>query len=174
MDNINTALMIAGGLLIAILIIGALVYMFSILATVPQEQQTVKRIEQITEFNKTYEAYEKKKVRGTEVVTLVNRARDNNSKYQDNANMQIRVSVTITKAHRGYGTVQTDTAVADDGLTVGTYDFTATGNAAVEKILTDRKNEGHAFMYARFFQCTQIEYNNETGRVCAINFTETN
>ena len=175
MENANTALMIAGGILIAILIIATLVYMIGKMSSVVQEQSTVKVVEQVAEYNRVYEAYEKKKVRGTEIITLTNRARDNNKKYENNPKMQIKVLVKITKGYRGYGTVHSDVneTIADDGLILDTvYDFTAYTNAAVEKILSTSKDEGHAFMYARFFQCTDIEYDNEGGRVSSIIFTE--
>ena len=95
MENASKALLIAGGVLITIIIISVLVYVFNQFKSVPRTQEEVKQAEQLAEFNKKYESYNKKNMYGTDIITVINMARNNNETYRMDHNYQIEISVTV-------------------------------------------------------------------------------
>lgn len=78
MENASKALLIAGGVLIALIIIGALMLMFTNLNDYQNTKVESDRTEQITKFNNQYEAYNRKDVRGSELYSLLNKVIDYN------------------------------------------------------------------------------------------------
>ena len=83
MENASKALAMAGGLLLAIIIIAVLMYVVQNTASLKKAEEDKEIAEQITKFNMEYESYEKTLLRGTELVTLINKAIENNKKYED-------------------------------------------------------------------------------------------
>ncbi len=78
MENASKALIIAGSVLIALMIIGALVLMFSNLSAYQETNVQTAREAQIVEFNNQYETYNRKDVRGSELYSLLNKVIDYN------------------------------------------------------------------------------------------------
>ena len=78
MENASKALIIAGSVLIALLIIGALVLMFSNLTSYQKTNTETAREAQIVEFNNQYENYNRQDVRGSELYSLLNKVIDYN------------------------------------------------------------------------------------------------
>ena len=78
MENASKALAMAGGLLLAIIIIAVLMYVVQNTASLKKAEEDKEIAEQITKFNMEYESYEKTLLRGTELVTLINKAIANN------------------------------------------------------------------------------------------------
>ena len=72
MENASKALIIAGSLLIGLLIISALVLMFSNLTAYQKTNTETTRESQIVEFNNQYETYNRQDVRGSELYSLLN------------------------------------------------------------------------------------------------------
>lgn len=83
MENASKALAMAGGLLLAIIIIAVLMYVVQNTASLKKAEEDKEIAEQTTKFNMEYESYEKTLLRGTELVTLINKAIANNKKYED-------------------------------------------------------------------------------------------
>lgn len=83
MENASKALVMAGGVLIAIMVLATLMYMMQNTASYKTQTEEQQKIEQIAKFNKEYESYNKSLLRGTEVVTLINKAIANNAKYEE-------------------------------------------------------------------------------------------
>lgn len=81
MENASKALMMAGAVLLTILILGMVVYFYSQFKSFPREQEAAKEQQQITKFNEEYESYQKQKMYGVDVVTIMNKAINNNKKY---------------------------------------------------------------------------------------------
>ena len=67
MENASKALIIAGSVLIALMIIGALVLMFSNLTNYQNTNIDTTRTAQIAQFNSEYETYNRQDVRGSEL-----------------------------------------------------------------------------------------------------------
>lgn len=83
MENASKALMIAGGVLIALMIITLLVLMFTSISDVFKSEDEIKRIEELEAYNKEYESYNRKLLRGADIISLMNKAISNNKKYED-------------------------------------------------------------------------------------------
>ena len=73
MENATKALLIAGGVLLAIMILSLLVMLYNNLVDYQQNKQSTMTQEQIAKFNKEYEAYNRDNVTGYEIVGLMNK-----------------------------------------------------------------------------------------------------
>ena len=82
MENASRALLMAGGILIAILIIAVLARTFSTMSVFQKTQLTEEEARQLQEFNEQYTKYLGQYVYGTEVRTLIN-------KYEDDGKVQV-------------------------------------------------------------------------------------
>ena len=80
MENASKALIMAGGMLIALLIIGALVLVFNQIGDYEKVQTSSKKSSQIADFNKELSKYSGDNVKGYDMITLINKAIDFNSK----------------------------------------------------------------------------------------------
>lgn len=65
------------------MIIAVLMYVVQNSASLKKAEQDQEIAEQVTKFNMEYESYQKTLLRGTELVTLINKAIANNIKYED-------------------------------------------------------------------------------------------
>lgn len=83
MENASKALIMAGSVLIAIVIIGALVLMFNNLNNYQQVNTQGDRDAQVIEFNNQYETYNRKNVRGSDLYSLLNRVVDYNRRKSE-------------------------------------------------------------------------------------------
>lgn len=75
MENASKALLIAGGVLIVILIVSVLVVTLNIVNSNQKTREKALATEQLAEFNQKYESYNKKALRGTDIITLKNMAK---------------------------------------------------------------------------------------------------
>lgn len=82
MENASKALIIAGGVLVAILIISILVNARGTISEWMNSNQKVKELEQVDEFNKQYDAYYRNNIYGSELLSLVNKVLDFREKYR--------------------------------------------------------------------------------------------
>lgn len=80
MENASKALIIAGSLLISLVIAGALVLMFSNLSAYQDTNTQTTREAQIQAFNQDFLTYNRKNVRGNEILTLINKVVDYNER----------------------------------------------------------------------------------------------
>lgn len=78
MENASKALIMAGSVLIALMIIGALLLMFNSLSDYQKTDTTTTREAQVIEFNNQYETYNRKNVRGSDLYSVLNRVVDYN------------------------------------------------------------------------------------------------
>jgi len=134
MENASKALMMAAGILITILVIGAAIFMYRQITAPEKEKVEETRIAQIQEFNNPYLSYEKTKVHGSELLSLVNKMRDYNTK------------IDKIEKYDGYMPMENTIKVK----TPGKYIFTSTSytieklSQEIEKAKTiqDNKNYG--------------------------------
>lgn len=80
MENASHALLMAGKVLIALMILGALVLTFNNLTDYQNTRVVDKRTDQTIEFNRQFETYDRDDVRGSELYSLLNRAIDYNER----------------------------------------------------------------------------------------------
>ncbi len=156
MENASKALIIAGGVLLAIIIVGLMVFMWSGFGNLNEEIDTAKQQEQLVAFNKQYESYQRQALRGADAVTILNKVISNNDLNDGNDSNKIECQIKLVK----------DFNVAGIQLKSGTY----TQN---ETKLQDIINNKEAFKEFKrlYFECNEIGYNKE-GRVNKIVFTQ--
>lgn len=80
MENASKALVIAGGILLAMLTISLLFLLLSNINSSKMTEEEKLAAKQLQEFNQQWEAYNKKVLYGTDVISVVNKAIDNNKK----------------------------------------------------------------------------------------------
>ena len=86
MENASKALLMAGGMLIAILTITLLVMMFNRIGIFYSNEDNVASEEEIVKFNLEYEAYNRDDVRGTELFSLLNKVANYNDRKSNIGN----------------------------------------------------------------------------------------
>lgn len=102
MENASKALLIAGGILTALLIISALVLMFNQIGAYGKSQEEMKRNSQLAEFNKEFEKYlDDKGITGADVISLINKVVDYNIKARnggviDSVDYSVKLKVKIS------------------------------------------------------------------------------
>ena len=95
MENASKALTMAAGVLIAVLIIVLIYVLLNNLSDLSKQDEQQLQAKQTAAFNKEYESYDKKLMRGTELITLINKAIANNEKY-DNEHEIYDVNIVFT------------------------------------------------------------------------------
>ena len=98
MENASKALIMAGALLISLVIISALILMFSNLSSYQETSTQGERSAQVVEFNNRFETYNRTDVRGSDLYSLLNSA-INYNRTQSTAG--IRDSSNTTWADEG-------------------------------------------------------------------------
>ena len=118
MENATKALEMAAGVLIALLIIGLLAYAYNNLSDEKKIEQSSESAMQASEFNKSYEAFNKSGLQGSEILSLANKIVDYNKKEADKKGYQeIKLFVTIndsTTRNKQYFTKRTNPYEADE------------------------------------------------------------
>lgn len=144
MENATKALIIAGGMLIAMLIVGLLVFGYTQLRQYQQTAYDEESTRQLADFNERFEAYNRTTVRGYQIISLGNLVYDTNIRYAD---------------YQGYE----DVAVQVKGLT-NLYDSNRSPDEKVDlvnfvqetynRLNGDQKNA----VKEAYFECTGVTY----------------
>ena len=97
MENATKALLMAAGVMLAIMILALVVMGYNQMSNYYNEKHNSTVVEQTIAFNKRFENYHREKIRGNDMISLMNRIIDYNAtqSYQDGTNYE-RISVTIT------------------------------------------------------------------------------
>ncbi len=161
MENASKALMIAGGVLIAVIIITLLVYMFSSMSNIFKSEDEIKKVEEIEAYNKEYESYNKKLLRGADIISLLNKAISNNKKYDNLDEYRMQIEFIMKEEIIYTKTGKSNTGKFEVGKTYNIESF--------ENIRNNR--EAFNDFKRRVFDCTGTEYN-KLGRICKMKFTE--
>lgn len=80
MENASKALIMAGSVLLALIVIGAFMLMLTNLTDYQQKTDTVIEQQQIVEFNNQFSTYDRVGLRGTDMLSLMNRIIDYNTR----------------------------------------------------------------------------------------------
>ncbi len=80
MENASKALIMAGSVLLALIVIGAFILMFSNLNDYQEKNDTAIEQQQIVEFNNQFSTYDRTGLRGTDMLSIMNRIIDYNSR----------------------------------------------------------------------------------------------
>lgn len=103
MENASKALLMASGILIALMIVGALLLMFGQLGNYQSARTTATKNSQLVKFNMDFERYlDDKGISGADIVTLANKIVDYNNKEgtvneaTNSVNYSIKMSLTVS------------------------------------------------------------------------------
>lgn len=93
MENATQALLIAAGILFGIILLSLFVYMWNNASVNQQQKKAEEEQTRLVEWNAEWEAYDKRLIRGVEILTVVNKAKQNDI---DNDNSEeFRVTIFI-------------------------------------------------------------------------------
>lgn len=165
MENASKALAIAAGVLIGVLTIGLLVYLFSSAGSMFNEEKKGIEVQQLKEFNDQYESYHRNLLRGTDVISIINKMINNNTKYGPSGSNETEYLMSM-EFEMKEELVYTKNGIADVSFEVGSrYNISS---------FTTIKNNADAFtdFKRRIFDCKQVKYNKNTGRVNYMLFIE--
>lgn len=96
MENASKALIMASSVLLALLIIGALVFMYSSLSNLKSTEATSEEVEKLAEYNKQIENFNRSGVYGSELLSLANLIDDYNTRQADLKGYQeIKLTINI-------------------------------------------------------------------------------
>ncbi len=95
MENASKALIMAGGILIALLVIGALVLMFNQLSYYQRTETDSEKTQQLADFNKEYLKYTYDDIKGYELISLVNKVIDYNIKENVGNSVDYTKKITV-------------------------------------------------------------------------------
>ena len=222
MENASKALIMAAGVLIALMILGALLLMFSNLSNYQETNTQGTREAQVVEFNNQFETYNRQDIRGTDMVSLMNRVVDYNTRKTGTTSeeqyQKMEISVTgISPSAFKYNTSD-DSLIKEsytqDNITTLLNPVKQLENKYQQKYITelsanisniidgdseeeakkvlnttnlDKYKEGSNdgitqikldtakyYQYTQFkrtyFDCTGVEYNQQTGRIVKMEF----
>lgn len=143
MENASKALLMAGGVLIAIIIIGALVSSLTTVSDFQMSQLSQEEQEKLIAFNEQYTKYVGQYVYGTEVITVINKSL-NNTEYPITVIMKFAGSYTY-KVKEKYNTTtktydeKTVTIEKNSTFTIENDDFTETANEKINDLTRRRQ-----------------------------------
>ncbi len=89
MENASKALLMAGGILIALLILGALIMMFTSLQDYQNTNDAQTKNSQIAQFNNQFEPYNKDNLTLMELKSVYNKIESNNTQHSKDSNGKI-------------------------------------------------------------------------------------
>lgn len=102
MENASKALIIVAGMLIALLVIGALLFMFNQIGEYGKTQDNNVKYSQLADFNTDFERYcDDKGIKGTDIISLINKIIDYNTKAKNggvnnSVDYNIKMSITVS------------------------------------------------------------------------------
>lgn len=105
MENASKALLITGGILFALLTLSLVAVMVNNINTMESAKDESQALEQLSKFNAQYEVFNKQKLYGTEVITAVNKAVENNRMAQNKTDPWYINVIIITGTEKFENTV---------------------------------------------------------------------
>lgn len=152
MENASKALLMTGSILIGIILLSLAVYVYNIMTEAEKMKASTLTEEQLIKYNQEFLAYDKKLMYGTDVITVLNKAIDNNKRYaEDDESYFIDISFTLIddvsavttkytwdRINKRYkSTTQKNTATGNSKYT---YSFRAGNSYSISNNLEDIKN----------------------------------
>lgn len=187
MENASKALMIAGGVLIAVMIITLLAYMYISMSGIFKSEDEIKQIAELEAYNKEYESYNRKLLRGADIISLMNKAISNNKKYEDVIDeYEISIKFELIEDLAAYRRIkiknpqtkkdeyETKVIPANSLKKGGMYAVSKEEDDAY-KVLFDRSVtviDTFNDFKRRVFNCVKVTYKKENGRIDTMEFKE--
>ena len=95
MENASKALLMTGSILIGIILLSLAVYVYNIMSEAKKMETSTFTEEQLLKYNQEFLAYDKSRMYGTDVITVLNKAIDNNEKYKDDDSYFIDIKIIL-------------------------------------------------------------------------------
>ena len=178
MENATKAFIIAAGMLFAMLIVSLLVWVYNNISATEKTKVDTETMEQIVDFNKQFEAYNKNTVRGYQMISLVNLAKDMNERYkEDDGYYRVEVILKKTNNLPRYN----EENITYGGTLQSSYSDYYDMIKYIDNVYSGMKNDTNAndrnAFKQMYFKCTRVVYDNEkgyggTGRVMLMVFEE--
>ena len=173
MENATRALAIAGGILIALLVVSLLVLGIGKLSSYYSAVDSAEYNKQIRDYNKQFEAYNKNVVKGIELVSLCNLAEDtNNDKYRDDYR---EIKLFVKPSDKGVLNDIFDECREEYGYSISSegeyYDLLDFYKRIYKNVKQNNKDMTNKFERA-YFDCAEIEYDDSNAKVKALYFDE--
>ncbi|MBR6504366.1 MAG: hypothetical protein IKT41_01375 [Clostridia bacterium] len=166
MENASKALIMAGSILIALLTIGALMFMFDNISGVEKQKNQNAEIEAVLEFNRQFEAFDTVGLRGSDLLTVINKMSDYNKRSNDvqvNRYPTMSMRITFGVDTEGPFTNNVEWNVLQQWFNYDEDD---------KKFKTSLTGTQPTEFKRKYFKCTNVEYDNNTGRVIKMEFKE--
>ena len=171
MENATNALKIAGGVLLAMLIVSLLIYGVSNLREYQNTADETKKVQQIQKFNQNFESYNKKVVSGYQMVSLANLTRDMNMRYSSDVGYKtINIYLKLQNAN---GVLPG--ASNEKKVTIGKdKNYFNLVNYITDVYDNINKEDSTAKEFkSLYFECTYVGYDSSsTPRITEMRFTE--
>ena len=97
MENASKFLLMAGGILIALLVISALVLMFNQIGDYEKGKSNTEKVSQVADFNKEFMVFTYDNIQGTDIISLANKIVNFNSKsgMQNSINYDKKINLIL-------------------------------------------------------------------------------
>lgn len=164
MENASKALLMAGGILLAILILSAFVFMFSSAKNFSASQEAKTLEEQIRAFNSEYEAYNKTVMYGTDVITVINKSIDYNQRKGESG-FVINIKLNLDEAY----SISKNGKKINNFSTLGTKKYELLKNETILKNFFVTDSDELKKFKTSIFKCAGITYD-KTGRINSMTF----
>lgn len=102
MENASKALLMAGGVLIGLLVIGALVLMVNQLGSYQKQNVGTEQEKQIAQFNQEFTRFTEQRIDGTDIISLVNKVIDYNTRSGGVNSLNYDIKITLTINIKGF------------------------------------------------------------------------
>ena len=151
MENASKALLIAGEVLIAILVLTFGIFIFANIKNISINYENTRTIQEAQKENTKFTKYLNEKLTAQEVVTIINMLKEYNTEMETDAKIKID-----------------DTEYSVD--TFNTIIFIQDNSS--KSIVTEKDGVEITTIEAQKFLCKEIKYDNTTGRIEGIYFTK--
>lgn len=101
MENSSKALLMAGGILTALLVVGALVLMWTNISKFQAGNTEGAKEQQIIQFNQEFETYNRDKVLGADILSIVNKIESYNERNDEVFNSKVQYEPIEVKVNFG-------------------------------------------------------------------------
>lgn len=184
MENATYALKIAGGILIALMVLSVVMYGFRKLRTYEQAKSDSIAVEQTAEFNKPLLSFNNQIVSGFKMISLANLANDTNVRFSrlidDYKEVQIYVGL-LNKNGQLPGWTNYDSTSdyvklvlsnSNNSTSKSYYNMINYVGKTGEGPYYRQNKNGQKSFKDLYFQCIDVKYDQTTGRVIQMVFEE--
>ena len=157
MENASKALLIAAGILIAILLISLLIYAGKMISEYQENKVNLANIEDTSKFNEQFAQYNRSDVQGTDLISLIHKVIDYNERMTtdsiNNADTYKYIDLTINMVTKTNEDKRADltydgnvrlfkrTAYTQNELSAKNKNLNTSFEKSIEKEIADAKNE---------------------------------